>query len=149
MAQKKRKVKRKKPQKRKKPLTAKQRSRAAKKGWKTRKRKLKEFRAKIVKGGEKTKIVFPEITAAAKDMFERGIMFAINKLSPQDRDAALANVIEAYVQAEMMEEDEETKIRARLIIADSEGRLDEEVQTCAEEFDMDVREVYTLWISPK
>lgn len=149
MAQKKRKVKRAKPRKRKRPLTAKERSRIAKKGWKTRKARLKAFREKIDKGREQMKAIVPELDTVKKDIFERGLMFAIQQLPKEHQEAALANVINAYVNAEMMEEDDETKIRARLLIADAEGRLDDEAQTCAEEFDMDVREVYTLWISPK
>ncbi len=149
MAQKKRKVKRAKPRKRKRPLTAKQRSRAAKKGWKTRKARLKAFRAKIDTGRDKVRALVPELDTVKKDIFERGIYFAIKQLPKEDQEAALANIINAYVNAEMMEEDDETRIRARLLIADSEGRLDDEVLVCATEFDMDVREVYTLWISPK
>lgn len=148
MAQKKRKVKRAKPRKRKKPLTAKQRSKAAKKGWRTRRAKQKAFLAKIDKGRARAKVVLPEITAATKDMFERGLIFAIQQLPIKDQEAALANVIHAYANAQMMEEDEESQIRARLIIADSEGRFDEEAQILADEFDMDVRDIYTLWISP-
>ena len=149
MAQKKRKVKRAKPRKRKKPLTSKQRSRAAKKGWKTRRDRYKAFKAKIDKGRKRIKQEIPELDTVKKDIFERGLMFAIQQLPIKDQEAALANVISAYVDAEMMEGDDETRMKARLIIADSEGRLDDEVKILAAEFDMDVRDVYTLWISPK
>jgi hypothetical protein len=156
MAQKKSKVKRAKPRKRKKPLTSKQRSIIAKRAWRKRKARekaeLKEFRRKIREGKRKVIDYVPNLDLAHIKKVENSlsdVLKVTQSLSPSEFKETLIATINKYVESEMMEEDDETKIRARLIVAESEGRLDDEAQNCADEFDMDVREVYTLWISPK
>ncbi len=156
MAQKKRKVKRAKPRKRKKPLTSKQRSLIAKRAWRKRKARekaeLKLFRQKIAEGKKKVINFVPDLDLENIQRVERSFSDAIKvaqHIPPGETRETVIQAINKYIESEMFEEDDETKIRARLIVAESEGRIDDEAQRCAEDFDMDVREVYTLWISPK
>lgn len=156
MAQKKRKVKRAKPRKRKRPLTSKQRSIIAKRAWRKRKARekaeLKLFKQKIAEGKKKVVEFVPNLDLDNIKRVERSFSDALKiaqVLPDSEFRQTVVEAINRYVESEMMEEDDETKIRARLIVAESEGRIDDEAKICSEEYDMDIRDVYTLWISPK
>ncbi len=156
MAQKKRKVKRAKPRKRKRPLTTKQRSIIAKRAWRKRKARekaeLKLFKQKIAEGKKKVVNFVPDLDLDNIKRVEKSFSDALKVtqiLPDSEFRRTVVEAINKYVESEMFEEDDETKIRARLIVAESDGRLNEEAQLCADEYDMDITEVYTLWISPK
>ena len=132
--------------KKKKPLTKAQRSRAAKRGWKKRKAKEREFRKKVKVARGKNIAPLPALVRLQSDIFEQGIMFAIQRLKPEDQEAALQDIIADYVANSDMEDDDETKIRARLMIADAEGNLEEVMGIISQEYNMPLSEVYTEWI---
>lgn len=134
--------------KKKKPLTKAQRSRAAKRGWRKRKAKEREFRKKVKVARGKNIAALPALVRLQSDLFEQGIMFAIQRLRPEDQEAALQDIIADYVASSDMEDDDETKIRARLMMAESEGNFDETAQMLAEEYSREISEIYTLWFSP-
>jgi hypothetical protein len=57
-------------------------------------------------------------------------------------------LLEQYIKAGMFIETDETKILERMRAAELVGDSYDEAYRCAEEFDMDVREIYEIFFSP-
>jgi len=145
-----RKVKRKrsKPRiKKKKVLTKKQRSAAAKRGWKKRKQRQRELLALIKLGKEKALAADPALEIIQITQ----VYQFVNKLRgamPTDAQQAFIDQQIKDFADEHMDVDDESLIRARLFAAEQNGTFDEELRRCAAEFGMTEGEVFTLWVSP-
>lgn len=145
-----RKVKRKKAKPRirkKKPLTPKQRSAAAKRGWKTRKKKEREALALIKLGKARQLQADPTLEIVQQTRVYQFVNKLRGAMPTPEQQAFIDEQIREFAE-EHMEADDESVIRARLFAAEEAGRFEEEVSRLADEFNMSEREIYTLWVSP-
>lgn len=138
--------------KKKKVLTAKQRSRAAKKGWKNRKKREREFlknaRLDKVKKGPSA---FQFADLVVHELLDKPmILNAVRALDKDDQEAALNEILKIYAKnaelVEVEEDPEQIAIRTRLRIADSEGNLEAIMEQIQVEYGMTPQEVYTEWL---
>ena len=103
----------------------KKRSKAAKKGWQTR-------RANALRA------------AAATDVEAHIAFLRLPQVSAQITE----QLIRTGLIRPGMVQSTETQMLSRLIVAEQLGNFDETAYELADEYDWDVREVYTLWHSP-
>jgi hypothetical protein len=137
--------------KKKKVLTPNQRSRAAKKGWKNRKKREREFLRKArsdkkKKGPSDLQVV----DFIIRDLSGReDVLLALRAMDADEKEDAIQRMVKAYAEAELVEVEEDseiTAIRTRLRIADAEGNLEEVMAQVGLEYDMTPQEVYTQWL---
>lgn len=128
-------------------------SKAAKKGWATRRRN--ERAAGVVKRTKKQEAAVKRAQRGFNVLVEKEVqkrlaeeIAKLKRTDEQVLSAARAQVIEDYMKQHGFVETDETVIIARMNLAESQGRSNEEAHILADEFNYDVREVYTLWMSP-
>lgn len=157
IAKKRRKVKPRKAKpriKKKKVLTPKQRSRAAKKGWKNRKKREREFLKKArldqtVKGVESDSLGFGKAIMREFDA-KPGLKEAFVAMAPDAQEIVLDKYARQWAKdhgfVQVEEDPEITAIRLRLRLADQEGNLEHEMEMIQSEYGMSAQEVYTEWL---
>ncbi len=141
--------------KKKKALTPKQRSRAAKRGWQTRKRKEREL-LKRIKEGKATQLAAEPALEGMQAVRAYQVLHRMQGKLPEGLDAEATEAVQLwideqikdYVKDYFVDADDDTVIRARLYAAEEAGRFEEEVTRISEEYNMAEHEVYTLWLSP-
>lgn len=143
--------------KRGKKTTAKQRAakktKAAKKGWATRRRNQRA--AGVEKRSKKQEQAVKRAQRGFEALVEKEVqkrlaeeVAKLKRTNVELLSAARAQVIEEYMKQHGFVETDESVIIARMNLAESQGRSNEEAHILADEFNYDVREVYTLWMSP-
>jgi hypothetical protein len=135
------------------------RARAAKKGWATRRQKdpvlAKSWRDKKAK--EKARKA-QKTRGIAQDIIEREVKKRVavekkrlGKQFERMRSELVAKIVDKTVEAVITDappefvETDFSKIRARMDIADYSGSTEEEAGVLADEFNYEVRQIYTIW----
>lgn len=142
-------------------------SRAAKKRWRDHRRREKQIKQNVKAAVERQKAARPELAGIEADFKKRldaetkkAFQAGIRKGRKETIDKERAKYSAAYIKArEEMEEarklyvdimagyieTDESKMMARMILANDYGELDQEAEALAEEYDWDIREVFDLF----
>lgn len=152
-------------------LSKQKRSQAAKKGWETRKKKRAQReqeaqqqviarKAKAYWEGKRPDLrgvekVFEEVMAelrpgeeydkSLRHVFAEAFHRSVEEQLPELRSQLAEGVIEEFIEEGYFVESDETRIIGRLMIADEDGRFDDEARILADEFDYDVHDIYDMW----
>ena len=139
------------------------RQQAAIKGWKTRHKKArkkakrqKEARIRQIRAYPSIKGVdkayakeIARLEKEAQEAFEKGRMAGIEEAEAKRQlELSEAEKRRLFLEKQFVESDQST-ILSRLWLAADYGELEQEIDDVAEEFDMDVSEIYDLYYSPE
>lgn len=130
--------------KKKKKVSKTKRSRAAKKGWETRRRKQLE---------QKMNAAHPELIGVETE-FKDAVTAEVERITPEIRAQIAKDLVEKYIKDGAIviprgSKGTEERIRARLRIAWDDDRFYDEVLELGDEFpEYSLHEIYTMGVSP-
>jgi hypothetical protein len=139
---------------------AKARSERARRGWATRKKKERHREALARSAKEAWQKARPDLTGverAATAEAIQGLSLAeaeaelrkFRREAPQDIQSKLdEQTMEGLIAQGLLEDSDETRVFTRLRLADQRADFDAEAKRIAEEYETEVREVYTLFYQP-
>ena len=125
------------------------RSAAAKRGWQTRRKN--QLDKAVKRGARRQRRENPELMQALDELQkEKGRSEALRlQIAQLEKDYVVRDaLVESLIQAGQLVESDETRIIARLRLAQIDGAFEEEVGMLADEFNMQPSEIYSLWFSP-
>jgi hypothetical protein len=119
------------------------RAQAAKLGWQRRKaRRRAQLRLEQRRARE---LLHPEL-AGIESVFDKRVQEEVKRQLPELRSKIRQEIVDETLKGTEFVESDETKIIARLILAEVQNEFKQELYNLSFEYERPVSEIFTLWI---